>query len=277
MNYIEYKLVNISEQMADIAVADLAETAFDSFSEYDAFEQSICCYILDSENQKQTPLIEALLAELNIEYHTKAIEQQNWNAVWESNFEPITVGEQCYIKAPFHESKGVTYEITIMPKMSFGTGHHATTHLMAEAILERDFSGMSGLDMGSGTGILAILASMRGAVLVDAVDIDEWAYENCIENLEMNSMQSSICPILGDVASIKGRVYDFVLANINRNILLRDMPEYIKTLREGGILVMSGILELDVEVISARAQELGMTIDNVALRDGWACVKTTKQ
>lgn len=266
MNYIEYKITGATQEQADILMAELAEVGFDSFSEY--VDGSIDCYILENEEDKE--IIAALLQ--GFTYIVKAIEQQNWNAIWESNFEPIEVGDRCYIRATFHEPRAVEHEIIITPKMSFGTGHHPTTHLVVEFMLDERFDGMQGLDMGSGTGILAILAAQRGAIIVDAIDIDEWAYENCLENIQLNGVQTVICPILGDATAINKK-FDFILANINRNILLRDMPCYVDALRGGGFLIVSGILEMDMETISARATELGLTLAASKTREGWAAIK----
>lgn len=266
MNYIEYKISGVTEEQADILVADLAEVGFDSFSEY--MDGVVDCYVLETSEDKTA--IKELLN--GYTYEVKSIEQQNWNAVWESNFEPIEVGDKCYIRATFHEHRSVEHEIVITPKMSFGTGHHPTTHLVVDMMLDERFDGMQGLDMGSGTGILAILAAQRGAVVVDAIDIDEWAYENCLENIQLNGVQSAICPILGDASAIDKK-FDFILANINRNILLRDMPAYVSALRRGGFLIVSGILEFDVEVITARAVELGLAVEKCKTREGWAAIK----
>lgn len=160
-----------------------------------------------------------------------------------------------------------------MPKMSFGTGHHATTHLMAESIIDLGVEGKEGLDMGSGTGVLAIVAAKCGAKSLDAVDIDDWAKENCAENIEVNGVAERITPMLGNVSLIVGKSYDFIVANINRNILLADMESYRNSLREGGVLLMSGFLEVDIQVLRNRAEELGMTPESENLRDGWVVMK----
>jgi ribosomal protein L11 methyltransferase len=164
-----------------------------------------------------------------------------------------------------------------MPKMSFGTGHHATTYLMSREMIGRDYTGKVGLDMGSGTGVLAIIAAKFGAERVDAVDIDDWAYENCIENIAQNGVSDRIVPILGDASAIEGKQYDFILANINRNILIADMPRYAATLRAGGELYMSGILERDVEDVRLRAAEFGIEMDGARFRNGWAVMRCIKK
>lgn len=285
MNYIEYNINVPNAEVGEIVVAELAELGFDSFSDYlpDGFMSgagSVKCYIpaaVEAEGTNHTR-IQNFLYDEGYPYERQEIEQQNWNAEWESHFEPIDIlGGHCYIRAPFHPAKaGVKHEIVIMPKMSFGTGHHATTYLMAEQMLAMDFSGASVLDMGSGTGILAILAAQRGAVVVDAVDIDEWAYENCLENIQTNGVQTVVCPILGDVSTIKGKVYDYILANINRNILLTDMEQYAASLRKGGLLLVSGILDLDADAVIGHAAKLGLVQTATNHRDGWAQVTFQK-
>ena len=172
-------------------------------------------------------------------------------------------------------SDGIEYEVVIMPKMSFGTGHHATTCLMVGEMLDLPLSGC-GLDMGSGTGVLAILAVQRGATHVDAIDIDSWAYENCRENIHSNGVEDRVTPYLGDAALLAGKHYDFVLANINRNILLRDMEGYVTALNPGGVLLLSGILEQDVPAITARAAALGLERVGDRRRDGWVAMRFVK-
>lgn len=286
MNYIEYNIQVPGPDEAEIVVAELAELGFESFSEYlpDGFMPgagSVKGYIPDTAEQEGTThtAIQNFLYRESYPYERNEIEQQNWNAEWESHFEPIDILDgQCYIRAPFHAPKagGTKHEIVIMPKMSFGTGHHATTYLMAEQMLAMDFAGASVLDMGSGTGILAILAAMRGAVVVDAVDIDTWAYENCLENIQTNGVQTVVCPILGDATAVAGKIYDYILANINRNILLDDMERYAAGLRKGGLLLVSGILDLDVDTLIAAARRHGLVQTATNTRDGWAQITFQK-
>ncbi len=203
--------------------------------------------------------VDALLARYGVAGRYIAIETQNWNAVWESNFPPVDVEGRLLIHAPFHEpAPAGVMEVVVMPKMSFGTGHHATTWLVSRAVLDLGVAGRRGLDMGSGTGVLAIVAAKCGAAHVDAVDIDDWADENCRENIASNGVADRIEPMLGDVRRIAGRHYGFILANINRNILTADMPAYAAALEPGGDLVMSGFLEQDVPAIVACAGELGL-------------------
>ena len=277
MDYAEYKIYAPDDDSADIVLAELSDMGFESFTQYDPETHSFCAYIPQSGNQPGRCDAEAYLRSTGYMFEEKVIPAQDWNLLWESNFEPVAVGRRCLIRAPFHEPGGAEYEIIIMPKMSFGTGHHATTYLMAEAILGEDMAGLSGADVGSGTGILAILAAKRGAVLVDAIDIDDWAYENCVENVGANDVGGAVCPILSDASALGGRTYDFLLANINRNILLNDMAAYAASLRRGAFILLSGILEADVEDVSAKALETGLKIERVQTRGGWAAIKAVKQ
>jgi len=206
-----------------------------------------------------------------------AIESQNWNALWEQNFTPVDVDGRILIRAPFHApQQGYELEVVVMPRMAFGSGHHATTCLVASALCDLPLEGKRGLDMGCGTGVLAIVAAKRGAATVDAVDIDEWAEANCRENAAANGLAERIVPMLGDAGRIAGRKYDFIAANINRNILTMDMPAYAEALDTGGDLLMSGFLEEDVPVIEARARACGLDPIEVRMRDGWAMVHVKK-
>ena len=274
MDYVALNIPVIGDEQAEILTAFLADWPFESFETepgvlkaYIPRERLIDCKVQ----------IDALLAENGVQGRYVAIETQNWNAVWESNFPPVEVEGRLRIRAPFHApSPEDVMEVVLMPKMSFGTGHHATTWLMSRAVLDLGVAGRRGLDMGSGTGVLAIVAAKCGAEHVDAVDIDDWADENCRENIAANGVADRIEPMLGDVRRIAGRHYDFILANINRNILTADMPTYASTLSEGGDLVMSGFLAADLPAVTARAAELGMECVSVAERDGWMAVHVRK-
>ncbi len=275
MDYVELNIPVADAEQGEILTAYLADFPFESFTQE---KQQLKAYIPQERLADCKEEVDALLERegvQNVRY--VSIETQNWNSLWESNFEPVDVDGRIYIRAPFHAAPAAdVMDVVIMPKMSFGTGHHATTHLMSAAIADLDLTGLRGLDMGSGTGVLAIIAAMRGAAHIDAVDIDEWADENCRENIRTNGVEERITPILGDASAIEGKCYDFILANINRNILLADMPRYCATLAEGGVLLMSGILECDIPSIVERAEGLGLHFVASRLRNGWAVVQVEK-
>ena len=274
MNYIALNIAFSEDEQAEILTAELADYPFESFETEDG---TLKAYIPQERLADCKAGVDALLARYGVQGRYIAIETQNWNAVWESNFPAVDVEGRLLIRAPFHDPapEGVM-EVVVMPKMSFGTGHHATTCLMASGLLDRDVTGLRGLDMGSGTGVLAIVAALRGAEAVDAVDIDEWAYENCVENIRANGVETRVTPLLGDIEAIAGRRYDFIAANINRNFLLAQLPAYAAALEPGGDLVMSGFLEQDVPAIVACAGELGLRPVATAARDGWMMVHMRK-
>ena len=274
MDYIELTLDAADAEQAEILTAELADFPFESFEQEGA---RLKAYIPQERLADCKGEVDALLAHYGVGRATfLSIEPQNWNALWESNFTPVEVDGRLTIRAPFHAPAATEAEMVIMPKMSFGTGHHATTCLMASGLLDRDVTGLRGLDMGSGTGVLAIVAALRGAEAVDAVDIDDWADANCRENIASNGVADRIEPMLGDVRRIAGQHYGFILANINRNILTADMPAYAAALEPGGDLVMSGFLEQDVPAIVACAGELGLRPVATAARDGWMMVHVRK-
>jgi len=259
---------------SDILIAALGEIGFDSFLET---EEGFEAYIIKDNHQ------EALVKEIDflenenfkISYTIQEFEQVNWNEEWEKNFSPIIVDDICQVRAPFHPKKDTKYDIVIEPKMSFGTGHHATTHMMIQHILKDDMRKKSVLDMGCGTGVLAILAAMKGAEPVEAIDIDNWCYLNTLENIERNN-----CPDIkveeGDAALLSGRSYDIIIANINRNILLNDLPTYADCLTENGEIYLSGFYEEDLEVITEKCKDLGLNFDNHFVRENWTAAKFVK-
>ena len=276
MNYIELNISVPSAEIAEILTAELSELPFDSFTT----EKGILkAYIPQDSLVDCKAEADALLAQYGItEFRYVQIESQNWNALWESNFEPVDVDGRVLIRAPFHApSPTAEFEIVIMPKMSFGTGHHATTKMMVELILDMDLQGKRGLDMGSGTGVLAIAACHRGAEAVDAVDIDDFAFENCAENIATNGLSDRVTPLLGDSRLLEGRRYDFILANINRNILLADMDNYLKTLNPNGDILFSGFLDEDVAMMTAAATSRGLTLTETRHTNGWAALRFTRK
>jgi len=274
MNYIEYGfIISPIEPWREILVALLAECEFESFVET---ETGLDAYV-KRDLEDETSIREQIksLTEAKIQFLRTEIEQENWNEQWESNFHPILVNDQCYIRAEFHDSRPeIPYEIVIQPKMSFGTGHHETTHLMVEYILETDFTGKDTLDMGCGTSILAILAKMRGAKYAEGIDIDEWSVENSIENAERNKVELNAR--LGDASLLGERNFDVILANIQRNILMEDIPKYIKVLNFGGELILSGLLEADLEDIRQKSEENGLRFVSKKQRNEWIALKFIK-
>ena len=258
---IEPKNTNNSEEAkqlaSEILVAELGELAFESFTETEtgisAFVQKELWdeMILDNVNILHSE-------EFDIDYSFEEIDQVNWNEEWEKNFEPIDVDGRCHVRAPFHPKTDAEFDILIEPKMSFGTGHHETTHMMIQHLLEMDVTGLKTLDMGCGTAILAILAEMKGAQPIDAIDIDNWCYLNSIENAERNNC-TNISVYEGDASLLKGKKYDLIIANINRNILLNDMQTYVGCLNPKGTLLLSGFYNEDIPFIDASCTEKGLT------------------
>ena len=210
-----------------------------------------------------------------VSYKVAPMEDKNWNEEWEKSHKAVLVEDFCWVRAPFHPHRDdVEYEIEIEPKMSFGTAHHATTYMMLTLLRDEPIEGKRVLDMGCGTCVLAILAAKKGAAYVEGIDVDEWAYRNALENCERNGVPHIHC-LLGDAASLQGRPdkFDLIIANINRNILLRDMPSYVEAMAPHATILFSGFYEADIAAIRAKAESLGLTYDRHILRDGWAAVR----
>lgn len=259
---------------SEILIAELGEKAFESFIETETGVSAFVQKELWSENiLEDIQILEN--PEFKIDYTFEEIEQVNWNEEWEKNFEPIDVDGKCHVRAPFHEKTSAEYDIVIEPKMSFGTGHHETTHMMIQHILETDFTNKKTLDMGCGTAILAILAEMKGAQPIDAIDIDNWCYLNSIENAERNNCKH-ISVYEGDASLLEGKKYDIIIANINRNILLNDMQQYVACLNENGILFLSGFYTEDIPVISESCTSKGLTYVKQFERNNWVALKFVK-
>jgi len=273
--YIGYHFtINPVELGSEILIAELGEKAFESFIET---ETGISAFV--QKDLWDTNILEDIQIldnpEFKIEYTFEEIEQVNWNEEWEKNFEPIDVDGKCHVRAPFHEKTSAEYDIVIEPKMSFGTGHHETTHMMIQHILETDFTNKKTLDMGCGTAILAILAEMKGAQPIDAIDIDNWCYLNSIENAERNNCKH-ISVYEGDASLLDGKKYDIIIANINRNILLNDMQQYVDCLNENGTLFLSGFYTEDIPVISESCTSKGLTYVKQFERNNWVALKFEK-
>lgn len=273
MDYIELSC-KIESQSTDLVremlTLELANIGFESFVET---TDGMLAYISSFDFIVERLNSISFFKELNlgnIKFKWQLIKDQNWNEEWEKNFSPVLIGKQCYIRATFHEPMpDVEYEIIIDPKMSFGTGHHETTYLMVEQMLTIDFFQKKVLDMGCGTGILAIMASKLGARIVDAIDIDEWSYQNCLENCNLNGA-NNIQVICGDRSVIPSCEYDLILANINRNILLKDMDTYAQHLVSGGILLISGIYSDDLLLLKEVATTNNLSFILNTEKNKWA-------
>ena len=265
--------IHTTEEQGDILTAYLADFPFDSF---DYAEGLLNAYITQSEFEECHDAVEEMLHNEGIlDYYFESIEAQNWNSVWESNFEEVEVKDRVLIRAPFHEPrpnyKGL--EVIIQPKMSFGTGHHATTQLMVEMLLGSEIEGKRILDMGSGTGVLAIAAAKLGAESVLAVEIDDMAEESVRENIVLNDVADKVVSICGDARAIESEKFDIVLANINRNVLLADMKAYAATLSKGGELIISGFLEEDIAILEKLAKKLGFKKSAQLACDEWRAIR----
>jgi len=255
----------------EILIAELGFAGFESFVET---EEGVSAFIQKEEwNSSILENIQILNSdEFEISFTFEEIEQTNWNSEWEKNFNPIIVDNICAVRAPFHERLNTTYDIVIEPKMSFGTGHHETTHMMIQHILKNDLIDKSVLDMGCGTGVLAILTEMKGAKPVDAIDIDNWCYLNSIENIERNNCKQ-ISVFEGDVSLINNKTYDVIIANINRNILLKDIMTYSKSLSKKGILFLSGFYKNDIPVIEEECIKYDLKLEEIIVRNNWVALK----
>ena len=270
MNYVELNcsLPEGEADFADLIMAALGELGFESFVEN---ENGLLAYIPAPDFDVSILNNQELWPEGSSPSYTwQIIEDQNWNAVWESNFEPVIIDGRCMVRAPFHpKNNDIEFDIEIEPKMSFGTAHHETTAQIISLLLNTDVKGKTVLDMGCGTGVLAILAAMKGASEITAIDNDEWAYRNSVENTEKNNLPH-INVYQGDAALLHGKHFDILIANINRNILLNDMHHYRKCMTPGSILMMSGFYTQDVEAITACANELGLRFTGQTEQNNWA-------
>lgn len=278
MDYFEISFTYspVSEDNNQILIAILGELPFESFTEQDF---GVIGYIPQNSFNKSD--IEESLTPISTLFESlaiteKLIKDENWNAAWEKNFSPITIDKICRIRAPFHEAdNSFQYEIIIEPKMSFGTGHHATTENMMRLMYGLDLKEKTVLDMGCGTGVLAIQASMLNAKHLLAIDIDSWSYESTIENTERNNI-TNIETLEGDANLLPGRSFDVVFANINRNILINDMHHYSNTLSKDGILLLSGFYTEDLPMIKEKAMDEGFEYQKHVSKDNWVASQFIK-
>ena len=275
MKTFEYSFTAPSSDIQhDMLTTMLAEIGFDSFMD-DAMGLKAYC----SADNRDDLAVENLLLEPSFsDIHLLKVEEmpdKDWNEVWEASYQPVVVNDRCRVRAPFHEpDPSFEFDLVIEPKMSFGTANHETTAQIIQLMLETDFQGKTVLDMGSGTAVLAILAKKLGAARTVAIDNDEWAYRNAFTNTELNGV-SDIEIILGDASSIQGS-FDVVLANINRNILLRDMHFYVAAMRPDAHIFFSGFYSEDLESIKAEAERLGLHYRRHLSRNNWVAAEFVK-
>ena len=276
MNYYACSFTNPeNENLKDMFMELLGEIGFDSFMDTDEGFEAYCQEPLLNEEELNDIMQMEQFANVKL-IKKELIPDQDWNATWEASYEPVIINEFCRIRAPFHNVEGsYKYDLIIEPKMSFGTAHHETTSQIIELMLKSDFSGLNLLDMGSGTGVLAILAKKLGSATTVAIDNDEWAYRNALDNIRLND-ENDIIVELGDANSLNDRQFDIILANINRNILLRDMKEYVKSLVDGGKIFFSGFYEEDLILITKEAERLGLKYVNHVTKNNWTAAVFVK-
>jgi ribosomal protein L11 methyltransferase len=271
MQYLEFK-ISCKESFREILIAELAEVGYDSFLETDeGFDAYIQEDLFDRNAYQQ--VIDQYQDTASLQVTEAIMPKVNWNEEWEKNYDPIEVGDQVYVRASFHQPRPeFKYEILINPKMSFGTGHHATTFLMLSHQLTIDHSEKRVLDIGAGTGILAIMAHQLGAGHIEAFDIDEWCVENGNENFDLNGM-SGVRMGKGTVREVKPQgEFDIVLANINKNVLLDEMDVYATLVKTNGYLLLSGFYEHDVLDVAEKAFQYGFVEKELKTKDDWAAL-----
>lgn len=280
MKYTEVDItLSKTNPFRDLLVYNLGdEGPYDSFEEKkDGLKAYVPTDNFDEQFLRDTiDDLKSMDSDLRVEYTVNDLADKDYNEEWERQHQPVLVDGFCWVRAPFHPHRDdVKYEIEIEPKMSFGTAHHATTYLMLSLLEQQNVQGMRVLDMGSGTGVLAILAAKKGAAYVEAIDVDEWAYRNAQENFERNGV--SVNALLGDASLLTAdKHFDLVLANINRNILLKDMESYAAVLNPGGTLMLSGFYEHDVQSLQDKAETLGLRLVQQRSRNEWTALKLTK-
>ena len=274
MNYLEVTIVlkdSASPDSRDIIAAHLSESDFESFEDT---ETGMKAFI--PENIYNESVLKETLIGINdiipFSWEINFIKEENWNETWEKNFDPVLVAGRCFIRAPFHAANpDADFELVIEPKMSFGTAHHETTSMMIELILEKNWTGRKVLDMGCGTGVLAILVSKMGATEIVAIDNDEWAFLNAVENVERNSTDN-IKVFQGDDTLIENQKFDVIIANINRNILLSQLHNYSNSLNPGGEIYLSGFYEDDVTVLLKEAGKYHLKLRQKISKNQWVAM-----
>ena len=269
MNYtkITFKLTPDSEENREILVAVLADLAFESFDET---EEQVLGYVPgEIFNFAEMNEITSTLP-FSVHTENEMIPDQNWNEVWEKNyFKPLLIGNRCLVRAPFHSDyEPAEFELVIEPKMAFGTGNHETTTLVAEQILNMELTGKTVLDMGCGTGILGMLASLKGAKSVTAIDIDTWSFESTVENARLNNI-FNLEAKLGDASLLGNKSFEIIFANIHKNVIINDLPVYESVLQSGGKLYLSGFYTHDMADVKAKAESLGLRETGFHEKNNW--------
>ena len=275
MKTFEYTFTAPSSDIQhDMLTTMLAEIGFDSFMDEDYALKAYCSTDSRDDMAVESLLLDPAFADLRL-LKVEEMPDKDWNELWEASYQPVVVNERCRVRAPFHEpDPSFEFDLVIEPKMSFGTANHETTAQIIQLMLETDFQGKEVLDMGSGTAVLAILAKKLGAGHTVAIDNDEWAYRNAFTNVDLNGV-SDIDIVLGDALSIQGQ-YDVVLANINRNILLRDMHYYVEAMKPGAHIFFSGFYTEDLESIKVEAERLGLHYERHLTRNNWVAAEFVK-
>jgi ribosomal protein L11 methyltransferase len=275
MKYTQVKItISPLIQGRELIYHVLEEEPYEYFEdEVDGLSAYVPTHLFSEHKLKDA--LEKLKDEFKSSYEIIHHPDQNWNADWESNFHPIEVDGKCFIRAPFHDPHPSLPEVIILPQMSFGTGHHETTWLMAKSLFDIDFKGKKVLDMGCGTGILAILASKLSASSVLAIDIEEWAYLNTIENISLNKA-INITVEKGGAELLASRLFNIILANINLNVLLNDMNSYSQCLEKGGVILFSGVFGTDLPQLQKRAEECGLVFVSKEEKNNWMVARFTK-
>lgn len=280
MKYIE---VTITLKQLD-PYRDLLVDALGNEGPYDSFVETpdgLKAYVPETQYDEQ--FLKSAICDLDIDgckFTAEAMPDKNWNEEWEKQHQPVMIeadnGSKVWVRAPFHDHRDdADYEIEIEPKMSFGTAHHPTTYMMISYLAELPIEGLRVLDMGCGTAVLAILAKMRGASYAEGIDIDEWAYNNALENAERNHAELTIR--IGDASLLADcEPFDLIIANINRNILLNDMEAYVKVLAPGGTLLLSGFYESDIPVLQEHAEKLGLKLLQTKSRQSWSALRFSR-
>ena len=273
-NYLEFNFkISPLHPWNEILMAELIEIGFDSFTEeHDGILAYIQKDLFNEEDLKEVSTLNN--NEVTTSYTFQEMPNINWNEEWEKNFSPINVEDKVSIRAEFHENQNLPHEIIIQPKMSFGTGHHATTYLMIQQMLDMDFQNKTVLDMGCGTSVLAIFAKQKGAGKTVAIDIDEWSVENSRENAERNGVELEISQ--GTAENLGGENFDIILANINRNILISDIPTYVSVLNKGGQLLLSGLCFFDVDDVLEVCNQQNLTLKKKLQKEEWVSLLLEK-